>query len=41
VQLKHVMWTKLIWPKMKPVDTFVNTVMNFGILETTSIFLRV
>jgi len=35
------MWTKLIWLKMEPVDTFVNTVMNFGILETTAISLRV
>jgi hypothetical protein len=35
------MWNKLILPNMEPVDTFVNMVMNFGILETTAIFLRV
>ena len=41
VRLRHDMWTKVILPKMGPVDIFVNTVMNFGILETTAIPLRV
>lgn len=40
MRLRHDMGTKLIWPKMEPVDVFVNTVMNFGILEITSIFLE-
>jgi len=40
-RLWHDMWTKLLLPKMEPVDNFVNTVMNFRILETTAISLRV
>ena len=32
MRLRHDMWTKLIWPKMEPVDAFVNKVMNVGIL---------
>jgi hypothetical protein len=32
VGLMQDMWTKLILPKMEPIETFVNKVMNFGIL---------